>query len=551
MNQSRERKTLELFDQAIDLEPDQIANFLRDACGEDSQLRADVESLLATMEAAEDLLPDQAKSRNSTPRFTNDLTALRQKEGNKPRLHDGDMLAARYVVNEAVGKGGMGEVYRASDTRLDREVAIKVLNVANLGHDEMHDRFNREMKSVAALSHSNIVTLYDLAEDGDVGYAVMEFVIGKTLRQWIDNGLTWQRSLKLAHGIASGLAAAHDHNLMHRDIKPENVIITDDGHAKILDFGLARPEVPNAQQNLTATEAMIPGTVPYMSPEQAEGEKLTCATDIFSLGTVFYEMLTGTNPFRGRSILDTMRRVVEAQFPQLKEPAIGIPHDLEDLVSEMLRREVSERPTAKELVQRLHRMLLDLEIGSSVTSEKVLSLETTRTETNSTTTNRTVAHPQSTNRDISEQASLAILPFEVFGTDVDLTAIADGLVENLTTVLTRVPLLSLASRSSCFALKGKEVTADSVRKALGVRYMLEGSIQEIAGAVRANVQLIDTTSGFHVWAQQFDCPSDEHTLPVLLQNTGNQVCFSLHEKYFASFGNSACSRELARSKGRR
>lgn len=518
MNQSRERRVLELFDQAMDLPPEQITTLLRNSCGNDPQLCADVEALLATMKDAEDLLPDSVGSSNSTPRFGDGLTVLWHQNGIAARLRAGEFLAGRYVINEAIGKGGMGEVYRATDTRLEREVAIKVLNFANLGHEEMEDRFNREMKSVAALSHSNIVTLHDLAEDGAVSYAVMEFVTGKTLRELIADGLTWQKTLLLAHGVASGLCAAHDHNLMHRDIKPENVIVTEDGHAKILDFGLARPEVPSAQQNLTATEALVPGTVPYMSPEQAEGAKLTCATDIFSFGIVLYEMLTGTNPFRGRSILDTMRRVVDARAPGLDEFKMDIPRDFDELVCEMLCRDVAGRPSAEDLSSRLHRMLLDLEVGSAFANEEAISFVAKRIETSPSAGTSSARRTRSVHSDVSEHASLAVLPFEVFGADDELTAIADGLVENLTTILTRVPLLSLASRSSCFAMKGKPVTASHVRNSLGVRYMLEGSLQEIAGIVRANVQLIDTVCDFHVWAQQFDCPRNTNALPTLLQN---------------------------------
>jgi serine/threonine protein kinase len=273
------------------------------------------------------------------------------------RLQPGSRLRDRYEIVASVGVGGMGEVFRARDLRLDRDVAIKVINPRSFQSVDLHDRFLRETRTVAALSHPNVMTLHDVADDDGLMFAVMEFVEGKTLRTVIANGLAWPHAVALARGIAEGLGAAHARNLMHRDIKPENVIVSDDGHPVILDFGLARPEAPGADQDLTDVPGAAPGTIPYMSPEQAEGSELTCATDIFSFGTVLYEMLTGVNPFHGPSAFETRRRIAEAHVSAPAGDGSAWPAPLESLVQHMLQRSATARPPAREVAARLHGML--------------------------------------------------------------------------------------------------------------------------------------------------------------------------------------------------
>lgn len=467
---NRRSRALELFEQALGLPAEERDHFLDTECGEQSDLRKEVEELLELRDEATDLLPDEPVAR--------DVTSSRS---HPPRLGTGTRLANRYEILEPIGRGGMGEVYRALDTRLDRQVAVKVINVANLDHADTHERFEREIKSVAALSHPNIMTLYDIATHEGMQFAIMEFIEGTTLRELIKSkSLRTNDIVDIAHGIAAGLGAAHACNIMHRDIKPENVLVTSDGHAKILDFGLARRETAEEDQLLT-TESLTPGTIPYMSPEQIESEELTCATDVFSLGTVLFEMITGHHPFRARTAMQTMRNVSAARPPALT----AHPTDLSNLVMAMLRRSAQSRPPAVEIAKGL----LDLQYVTPPLDETTAPRRWTPAP---------AAPP-------SYQPSLIILPFQVLGESVDLATVGDGLVDNLTTVLTRVPLLSLTSRSSSFALKGQPITADRVRNEFGVAYMLEGSLQELEGQIRVNVQLIETKNGFHLWAQQFDC----------------------------------------------
>ena len=273
------------------------------------------------------------------------------------RLDPDTVLAGRYRIIEQLGAGGMGEVYRANDSRLERDVAIKVLKLASVDDDQMHQRFEREMKSVAALAHPNVVKLFDVVDHGEEKFAVMELVEGKTLREVIGEGLDWQTSLRLAHDISSGLNAAHGRNLMHRDIKPENVVISATGQAMVLDFGLARREQPNRDEDFTANRAIL-GTIPYMSPEQADGEELSCATDLFSLGTVLFEMLVGVNPFRGDTNRETLRNLRHLRTPpSLQHIRADIPNAVDVLLANLLRREPTDRPSAAKTTAQLRDLL--------------------------------------------------------------------------------------------------------------------------------------------------------------------------------------------------
>ena len=476
MNSSVDRRALEILDEVYDLPASDVVSFLNSVCGSDAALRKRVEQLIGKMKnsggvLSETPLPEIVTSRRS-------------------RVAIGDVLAGRYTIGEVVGSGGMGDVYRANDTRLGRDVAVKLLNAASSHHPEMQERFRREMRSVAALSDPHIVTLHDIADHGEMQFAVMEFVEGKTLREVANEGLDARAAIVIFQDIASGLEAAHRIDVMHRDIKPENIIVTPSHRAKILDFGLARSQEPNGEQRLTVT-SMTPGTIPYMSPEQAEGKELSCATDIFSFGTVMFEVLAGTHPFRGDTALETMRRIADARPPRMTEFNSDVPTGLETLVAGMMDLEPSNRPTATEINKELSSVAADF--PSNLTTPSIASSKSTRVAK---------TKPRSQRR---WQPSLAVLPFEAFGDDQELAVVADGVAENLTTVLTRVPMLSLTSRSSSFSLKGRSPTAEEVRRRFGVDYMIEGSLQQLDDFVRANVQLIQTETGFHLWAQQFDC----------------------------------------------
>ena len=253
-----------------------------------------------------------------------------------------------YEILAPLGAGGMGEVFRATDTRLHRTVAIKILPHDKVADPERKRRFLREARAVSALNHPNIVTLHDIANDNGIDYLVMEYVPGKSLDKLIPSkGLLLAEALNYAQQIAQGLAAAHVAGIVHRDMKPANVIVTLEGQAKILDFGLAQlterapgPEGETVSQEAALTEAgAVMGTVPYMSPEQASAKPLDHRTDIFSLGVMLYEMLAGQRPFRGKSHVETMNQIINDPAP----PLAMVPTPVEEILEKALEKDPKDR----------------------------------------------------------------------------------------------------------------------------------------------------------------------------------------------------------------
>ena len=450
-----DRQALDIFEEALNLPVDAREEYLEAACS-DSELLNQVRALLSNAEACDDFLETHSLSPTDREQSEDRSTAI--------QFPTGSVLQGRYEIVSVLGQGGMGEVYLGQDTRLERAVAIKV--VRQLGSDtgELRQRFDRELKSVAQLSSANVVTLFDYVLD-ETPFAVMEFVKGKTLEQLIAQRIEFPAAKKIAIGIATGLAAAHDRQLIHRDIKPANVIVTAEGIAKILDFGLARRGDLGAEQNLTHS-SVTPGTIPYMSPEQADGRNLTAATDVFSFGTVLYEMLSGRNPFRGDSALSTMNNIVSAVPPRLDTFCDAVPSGLVELVHAMLAKEPRGRPTASDVANELTKLTSEsdfhVSLGQSTSPEGPV-------QKTPESTRRAGLERTRLRRSTNWQPSLIILPFQAFGEDRELADLADGLVENLTTILTRVPMLSITSRLTSFSLKGEPITANPDSRAVQCR----------------------------------------------------------------------------------
>lgn len=350
----------ELYHQAVELDGDERSAFLDRACGGDAAARREVESLLAADEQAQDFIASNAL-KDAARMVTANVT---------PALDSGRRIG-HYLIESQLGAGGMGEVYLARDTRLGRRVALKLLRPDSDQNPKERKRLLREARSAAALNHPNIVTIYSIEEAEDSVFIVMEYVEGETLTAaGRRRGLGFAEVLDVGSQVAGALAAAHAVGLVHRDIKPSNVMITPEGKAKLLDFGIAKMTrlTPGdgweeAATNVTAEGAII-GTVAYMSPEQIRGEPLDARTDIFSLGTVLYEAATGKLPFQGANPLATMHKISEgaAAPPSAISPVIPPKFDL--LISRALARDKEQRfPSAKELAGAL------TELKSEVTGD--------------------------------------------------------------------------------------------------------------------------------------------------------------------------------------
>lgn len=477
---NRERRVLELFEQALAVRAEDREAFLSRECGDDARLRYSVEALLWTRQDATQLFP----SDEAATSVSRDQSA---KVPPRHRLESGQMLLGRYEIVETIGAGGMGEVYRARDGRLDRQVAVKVLNLASLHDEQMHARFDREAKSVAALSHPNIMTLYDVAAHDDVQFAVMELVEGQTLRKFIDQGLDWAEAVRLARGIAAGLEAAHAQDIMHRDIKPENVMVTKLGQAKILDFGLARQETVDV--GLTGG-SLVPGTVPYMSPEQVENRALTCATDIFSLGTVLYEMVTGINPFRGATTVETMTNVADAAPANIHDVARHLPQVLTDIIQAMMHRSADQRPSAKEVVYRLEQFRPERSVTTAVRAAGELE-----------STTKTFADHHVT----GGQPTIAVLPLQIRAADPNHQLYGDAVASEIIVELSKLRWLFVIARGSSFQFRDASVDLTAASRVLGARYFLTGSIHVHGQQAIVTAELSQAAEGRVVWADRFDC----------------------------------------------
>jgi serine/threonine protein kinase/dipeptidyl aminopeptidase/acylaminoacyl peptidase len=327
----------EVLATALEQPKEQRAAFLNQVCGSDQELRREVDSLLAA-ELSSSLKSPAAEI----------LGAQATGTGVAAGLAAGQMLG-HYRIDSKLGEGGMGVVYKARDTHLDRFVAIKVLPPQRVADPERKRRFVQEAKAASALNHPNIITIHDITSEGGIDFMVMEFVPGKALDQLIPRkGLRLNEALKYAVEIADALAAAHAAGIVHRDVKPSNLMVTEKGHVKVLDFGLAKltettalgEDEPTRTLKPATEEGAILGTVAYMSPEQAQGRAVDARSDIFSFGSLLYEMVTGRRPFHGDTKISALAAIIK------QEPAplgVGIPYDLEKLISRCLRKQPERR----------------------------------------------------------------------------------------------------------------------------------------------------------------------------------------------------------------
>jgi serine/threonine protein kinase/Tol biopolymer transport system component len=329
----------EIFAEALRQTPEARSEFLDSACRDDKKLRREIESLLSSFDSAESFMESPAVGG-----YANDKVLT------ESRKFDKGQILGHYEIIRQIGKGGMGDVYLAQDTKLDRRVALKILHENLMWQSQAKQRLLREARAVAKLDHPNICAIYEISESDDCSFIVMQYVSGETLADiLLKERLSAETSCNLALQIAAALEEAHSHNIIHRDIKPANIIVGSKGQLKILDFGLAK--IIEAQPDEKATQKLsssgaIMGTVPYMSPEQLRGKRLDARTDIFSFGVLFYEMLSGISPFQNDSNAETISAILNDE-PDLTR----IPSELQSIVQKCLAKEKNERyQTAKDLL---------------------------------------------------------------------------------------------------------------------------------------------------------------------------------------------------------
>lgn len=406
-----------------------------------------------------------------------------------------------YEIVTLLGAGGMGEVYRARDPRLGRDVALKVLS-ADFAHDPGRlERFSREARAVAALNHPHIVTIYSTEEAGGVRFLTMELVEGQTLDAVIPpDGLSLARFLEIALPLSDALNAAHQKQIVHRDLKPGNVMITADGRVKVLDFGLARVVAAQsdsgtaaATQALLTHEGTIVGTMPYMPPEQVAGQAVDHRSDLFSLGVMFFEMLTGVRPFNGDSAPLLMSAILRDTPEPVTVRRADVPETLARLVSRCLEKRTADRlQSAREVRDALWQVQKQLESGAA------------RPDSQDRESSRRPPSSGSAARSAMKETSVAVLPFLSRTADEEVEALADGLTEDITGLLSRFSYLQVVSHASAERLKGKGADARAASIDLGARYLVEGSVRRAGTTVRVSARLVDADTGGHLWAETYD-----------------------------------------------
>jgi eukaryotic-like serine/threonine-protein kinase len=369
-----------------------------------------------------------------------------------------------YEIQSPLGAGGMGEVYRAKDTRLGRDVALKILPSEMSTDAARKQRFEREAKIISGLNHPNICTLYDIGPD----FIVMEYVEGKPLR----GPIAPEEAARLAILIADALCAAHRKGVIHRDLKPDNLLVTCSG-IKLLDFGLAKEcgcSSSGAAENETLTLAltqpgMIIGTPQYMAPEQVEGKPPDVRSDIFCFGSVLYEMLTGEPAFSGSSVPGVIAAILHEQPMRASDVTPGVPADLDRVIARCLQKNPARRYGSMEEVK--------------AALEKASLVKDART-------------------------SIAVLPFANLSADKENEYFGDGLAEEIINALTQVPALRVIARTSAFAFKAKLEDVRQVAETLGVTNILEGSVRKAGNRIRVTAQLITAADGSHLWSERYD-----------------------------------------------
>jgi len=540
MNRNEWQKVKKIFDVALELAPNQRKQFLDDSCGNDDDLRLEVEELLASF--ADSFMEQSAAAEVASVIIKAETKNL---EAGKCFGH--------YEIVRQIGAGGMGEVYLAQDKKLDRKVAVKILN-EKFSRDESNlQRFTQEAKSASGLNHPHILVIYEIGTEGNTHYIVSEFIKGVTLREHFGKSpMKLSEMLDISIQIAGALSAAHTANIVHRDIKPENIMVRPDGYVKILDFGLAKLieqqksliglEDETAKQDQTA-EGVILGTVNYMSPEQAKGERVDGRTDVFSFGVMIYEMMAGRTPFAGDSMSETLANLINSEPQPLSHFATNVPDELQRIVSKMLRKNKDERyQTMKGLLADLKDLRETLAFRERLekshppaaeNATKILQAATGGANLQTAETNSSFVRQIERRKALAaftalivllaaiglgiwyfggrlantkQIESIAVMPFVNESGNADVEYLSDGMTETLISSLSQLPKLNVKARSSVFRYKGKDTDAQTVGKELNVQAILNGIVVQRGQDLALHIELIDAQTEIVLWSANYKQP---------------------------------------------
>lgn len=566
MNKTRLEQIEEIYQAVADQPLDKRGALLDESCGDDHELRREVESLLRYDSASSNFI-DSPPAMLAAEMFAG--------KEEKPELV-GEQIG-HYKIERLLGEGGMGEVYLAEDLRLHRRVALKVLPHSIVDDEERLMRFEREAQAASALNHPNILTVHEFGEDQGVHFLAAEFVDGLTLRHKLIAGpLDVAEALEIAVQTSSALSAAHEARITHRDIKPENIMVRQDGYVKVLDFGLAKLNQGEKSSTDSGSEdptkvllrtepGVVMGTDAYMSPEQARGRQIDARSDIWSLGVVIYEMLTGQRPFVGETRADVIVSLLSTEPPQLSSVRQNIPAELDWIVSKALSKDLEGRyQNAKELRADLVRIKKQLEMHESTGQpfvrdpqtdapnggERIHSTVETGLRTSKGTSGETgeagtvsagpvsfwsssgfasvLAQPKTKRVGYSVFAvallaavfsaayffifapkasakidSIAVLPFENLTGNTELNYVSDGLSEGLIDRLAQLPQLKVISRSSSFKFRGSDIDLRDVASKLGVRALVTGSVTKVGDDLVIRVDIVDAVEDRQLTGGQY------------------------------------------------
>ncbi len=383
---------------------------------------------------------------------------------------------SHYKILEQLGQGGMGIVYKAQDTRLKRSVAIKFLSPDIALQEPERERFLTEARATAALNHPNLATIHTIDEVDDELFIVMEFIDGPSLKKLIEEGpLALDTAIAIAAQVAAGMQAAHERGIIHRDLKPANIMLTAKGQAKIMDFGLAKM---SETSSLTKAGTTL-GTATYMSPEQAQGLETDQRTDVWALGVVLYEMITGRLPFQGEYEQALYYAIVNLDPKSVTALRPDVPVDFERIVNRALVKNREER------YQKMEEMLAALQ-----------SLQKNLASTPAPTAKATAA-------------SIVVLPFADLSPQKDQEYFCDGMAEELINVFAKIENLHVVSRTSAFAFKGKDLDIRNIGERLKVSHALEGSVRKAGNRLRITAKLINVANGFQLWSEKYERELDD------------------------------------------